>query len=187
MFVCLHHHGVCSSLFFSPSSSSPSSPYYPSSFDLSKVILISFYYCPTFTSPSGYYNTPTTSFPFLLFIPFHSFRTHSFHFHCFFLLIIIYKKRHQTRLSKAVQSVSLHAERPILLRPNFLPFPPLYLSSLYFYFTSSDYAEFGLVGFVFVCLLHILSYLFLHWSINYRARVAYYEVHILFFSLYNFH
>eukprot|EP00026_Physarum_polycephalum_P000224 Phypoly_transcript_00224.p1 GENE.Phypoly_transcript_00224~~Phypoly_transcript_00224.p1 ORF type:complete len:1213 (-),score=244.37 Phypoly_transcript_00224:27-3665(-) len=80
------------------------------------------------------------------------------------------------RLSKAIQSVTLLAERPPLFRLNVLPFVPFYLCSLYFYLFDPHFSEFGLVGCFVVLFFQIISFLFLHWSVDYRARVAYIKV-----------
>jgi hypothetical protein len=76
-------------------------------------------------------------------------------------------------------------ERPPLFRLNVLPFVPFYIAALYFYLFDEHLPEFGLVGFFAILFFHIISFLFMHWSVDYRARVAYVKVHALSFFLHS--
>ena len=84
------------------------------------------------------------------------------------------------RISKTVECISYHTKLPILWQLNVLLYILAYVGVSAAYI-ATDHTLLMFVAFIALVFTHILSFLFTHWSVDFRTFVAYKKVIPLLF------
>lgn len=83
--------------------------------------------------------------------------------------------------NKVVDRVIPHKERPLIQRPNVIPFLFLYaiafgLNELLFVDRENDFDGFLFILIPFLVLVHVVSFVAIHWSVEYKSFVNFKKV-----------